>query len=104
MYAMMWNENSPFEFTGLFPGQEGIGSGVGFQLGTTPFTSQILLLITYNYSTGGREISFVALHLSKYGLRTKTTTATTGETSDASTSDDQQKPKEQFHVESKVTF
>jgi len=40
MYAMMWNENSPFEFTGLFPGQEGIGSGVGFQLGALPDPSQ----------------------------------------------------------------
>ena len=42
--------------------------------------------------------------MSKYGLRTKTTTPTTGETGDTSTSDDHQKPKEQFHVESKVTF
>lgn len=27
---MMWSDHTPFEMTGLYPGQDGIGSGVGF--------------------------------------------------------------------------
>jgi len=29
---MMWEENSPFKMTTLFPGSDGIGSGVGFEV------------------------------------------------------------------------
>jgi len=32
VYGMMWEEISPFKLTTLFPGNEGIGSGVGFEM------------------------------------------------------------------------
>jgi hypothetical protein len=32
VYDMMWGTNTPFKMTGLYPGTEGIGSGVGFEV------------------------------------------------------------------------
>jgi len=32
VYGMMWEENSPFKMTTLFPGMDGIASGVGFEV------------------------------------------------------------------------
>jgi len=32
LYDMMWGERTPFKMTKLYPGNEGIGSGVGFEV------------------------------------------------------------------------
>jgi len=49
LYTLMYSENSPFKITGLYPGVEGIGSGVGFNVNGV----KISLSAMYKYEDRG---------------------------------------------------